>query len=379
MYGTEIAFIRQLYRSETVPLHVPLFSGNEGKYLDICLKTAFVASEGQFVDRFERDVADYTGAKSAVACSSGTGALFTALLVAGVKEGDEVLTQPLTYVATCNAIGYTGATPVFIDVDPDTLGMSPAATRRWLENNAHIVGDECFDKGSGRRVRACVPVHTFGHPVHIEEMAALCEEWHIELVEDAAESMGSLYKGRHTGTFGRCGALSFNGNKTITTGGGGMVLLRDPEDGLLARHLTTQAKLPHRWEFLHDRTGYNLRMPNLNAALGCAQLERLEQFVENKRATAQQYAAFFRDKEGMRFFTEPEGCRSNYWLNVLLLEDRPSCQAFLQETNDAGIQTRPAWELMPRLEMFKHCPTGGIPNAISLSDRIVCLPSGVRV
>ena len=261
----------------------------------------------------------------------------------------------------------------------DTLGLSPAATRRWLEKNAQVKEGVCYNKRTGRRVKACVPMHTFGHPIHLDEMVAVCEEWHIELVEDAAESIGSFYKGKHTGTFGRIGALSFNGNKTITTGGGGMMLFRDAELGAFAKHITTQAKVPHRWAFIHDHIGYNYRMPNVNAALGCAQLENLERFVEDKRSTASEYADFFRGVDGIRFFVEPEGCRSNYWLNVIILENRDAQQAFLQESNDAGVQTRPVWELMPRLEMFRDFESDGIPNAIWLADRIVNIPSGVRL
>lgn len=378
MYRSTIDFIKELYGGDRVPLHAPCFPGNEKKYLAECIDTTFVSSVGTFVDRFERDIEAYTGTARAVVCVSGTNALHMSLMLAGVESGDEVLTQPLTFVATCNALSYIGAHPVFIDVDLDTLGLSPAAVRRWLEANAEVCKGECLDKGTGRRIRACVPMHTFGHPVHLDELVEVCNEWHIELVEDAAESIGSLYKGRHTGTFGRIGALSFNGNKTITTGGGGMMLFRDAEEGALAKHLTTQAKVPHRWEFVHDCVGYNYRMPNINAALGCAQLENLDAFIENKRQTAREYEAFFRGVDGIRFFTEPEGCRSNYWLNVVILEDRSAQQRFLQETNDAGIQTRPVWELMPRLEMFKACQCDDLNHAIWLAERVVNIPSSVR-
>lgn len=378
MYQGTIDFIKELYGSERVPLHAPCFPGNEKKYLNECIDTTFVSSVGAFVDRFEKDIQAYTGTARAVVCVSGTNALHMSLLLAGVERGDVVLTQPLTFVATCNALSYIGAEPVFIDVDLDTLGLSPAAMQRWLENNAVMRDGRCFDKQSGRPVKACVPMHTFGHPVHLDELAAVCQAWNIALVEDAAESIGSLYKGKHTGTFGQIGALSFNGNKTITTGGGGMMLFRDPELGALAKHLTTQAKVPHRWAFIHDHIGYNYRMPNINAALGCAQLEYLDRFIENKRETARSYRDFFQHIDGVRFFTEPAGCRSNYWLNVVILEDREAQQAFLEETNDAGIQTRPVWELMPRLEMFRNSRTDGIENAIWLADRIVNIPSGVR-
>lgn len=379
MFRKTIQFIKELYGADKVFLHPPCFAGNEKRYLDTCIESTFVSSVGPFVDRFEEQTARYTGAARAVVCVSGTNALHMALLLAGVTKEDEVLTQPLTFIATCNAISYLGARPLFIDVDLDTLGLSPRAMGQWLERHAETRQGECFNRFTGRRIKACVPMHTFGHPVHLDELAALCRQWHIELVEDAAESIGSLYKGRHTGTFGRIGVLSFNGNKTITTGGGGMMLFRDPELGARAKHLTTQAKVAHRWNFVHDRTGYNYRMPNLNAALGCAQLEQLERFVEDKRKTAAEYAAFFSTVEGIDFFEEPAACRSNYWLNAVLLKDKRAQLAFLERTNDAGIQTRPVWELMPRLDMFRRCETDGIRNAVWLADRIVNIPSGVRL
>lgn len=379
MYGKTIAFIKDLYGADKVFLHAPCFIGNEKKYLDECIDTTFVSSVGAFVDRFEKEIGEYTGTGRAVVCVSGTNALHMSLMLAGVKQDDEVLTQPLTFIATCNALSYIGAKPVFIDVDLDTLGMSPRATREWLLKNAEMRNGETFNKKSGRRIKACVPMHTFGHPIHLDEMVDVCQEWNVALVEDAAESIGSLYKGRHTGTFGEIGALSFNGNKTITTGGGGMMLFRNPELGAYAKHITTQAKVPHRWAFVHDHIGYNYRMPNVNAALGCAQFENLERFIEDKRNTAKEYADFFRNVEGIKFFVEPENCRSNYWLNVIILENREAQQAFLQESNDSGVQTRPIWELMSRLNMFKDCETDGIKNCIWLADRIVNIPSGVRL
>jgi len=380
MYNKVIDFIRDLYESDDkVPLHAPCFIGNEKKYLDDCIDTTFVSSVGQYVDKFEKLIGEYTGTGRAVVCVSGTNALHMSLLLSGVKRNDEVLTQPLTFIATCNALSYIEAKPVFIDVDLDTLGLSPSAVKAWLEKNAEIKDGECFNKRTGRRVKACVPMHTFGHPVHIDELVEICKEWNIALVEDAAESIGSLYKGKHTGTFGQIGAISFNGNKTITTGGGGMMLFDDPELGAYAKHITTQAKVPHRWAFVHDHIGYNYRMPNVNAALGCAQFENLERFVEDKRNTAKEYETFFKNIPDIEFFTEPVNSRSNYWLNVILLKDKEKQQEFLEETNDAGIQTRPIWELMPRLEMFKDCETDGIKNAIWLGDRIVNIPSGVRL
>ena len=373
-------FIHQLYGADgTVPLHAPLFIGNEKKYLVECIDTTFVSSVGMFVDRFEEGIAAYTGAKKAVVCVSGTNALHMAMLLVGVEREDEVLTQALTFIATCNAISYIGAHPVFLDVDMDTLGLSPTAVKEWLARNGELRNGTCYNKRTGRRVKACVPMHTFGHPVKIDELAALCAEWNIELVEDAAESIGSLYKGRHTGTFGKVGAVSFNGNKTITTGGGGMLLFQDEELGKLAKHLTTQAKVPHRWAFVHDHIGYNYRMPNINAALGCAQLENLDRFVEDKRNTAAIYADFFKDIPAITFFTEPENCRSNYWLNVVILKDKTAQQEFLEYTNGHGVMTRPVWELMNRLMMFRNCETDGLEHTRWLADRIVNIPSSVRL
>jgi len=379
MYSQVTDFVHQLFGTEeTVPLHAPLFIGNEKKYLNECIDTTFVSSVGKFVDRFEEEIAAYTGAQKAVVCVSGTNALHMAMMLVGVEREDEVLTQALTFIATCNAISYIGAHPVFIDVDMETLGLSPNAVKAWLEKNAELKNGICYNKRTGRRVKACVPMHTFGHPVKIDELVQICNEWHIELVEDAAESIGSLYKGKHTGTFGKVGAISFNGNKTITTGGGGMLLFQDEELGKFAKHLTTQAKVPHRWAFVHDHIGYNYRMPNINAALGCAQLENLERYVENKRETAQIYADFFKNVPDITFFTEPKNCRSNYWLNVVMLKDKAAQQEFLEYTNDHGVMTRPVWELMNRLEMFKHCENDGLKNTEWLADRIVNIPSSVR-
>lgn len=380
MYSQVTDFVHQLFGTEeTVPLHAPLFIGNEKKYLNECIDTTFVSSVGKFVDRFEEEIAAYTGAQKAVVCVSGTNALHMAMMLVGVEREDEVLTQALTFIATCNAISYIGAHPVFIDVDMETLGLSPNAVKAWLEKNAELKNGICYNKRTGRRVKACVPMHTFGHPVKIDELVQICNEWHIELVEDAAESIGSLYKGKHTGTFGKVGAISFNGNKTITTGGGGMLLFQDEELGKFAKHLTTQAKVPHRWAFVHDHIGYNYRMPNINAALGCAQLENLERYVENKRETAQIYADFFKNIPDITFFTEPENCRSNYWLNVVMLKDKAAQQEFLEYTNNHGVMTRPVWELMNRLEMFKHCESDELKNTEWLADRIVNIPSSVRL
>lgn len=380
MYEKTINFIKQLYgNQEFTPLAIPVFVGNEKKYLNECIDSTFVSSVGKFVDRFEEMVAEYTGAKRAVVCVNGTNALHIAMMLAGVERGDEVLTQALTFIATCNAISYIGAHPVFIDVDKETMGLSPVALKHWLETNAEVKNGACYNKHTGHRVKACVPMHTFGHPCKIEDIAAVCHEYHLELVEDAAESIGSFYKGKHTGTFGKIGALSFNGNKTITTGGGGMLLFNDEELGKLAKHITTQAKVPHRWEFRHDHIGYNYRMPNINAALGCAQMEHLEEYVLNKRETAKQYAEFFKNIADIDFFVEPADSRSNYWLNVVILKDKEAQLQFLQETNDNGVMTRPIWELMNRLPMFEHCEHDSLENTIWFADRVVNIPSSVRM
>lgn len=379
-YSQVISFVKSIYGTDGfVPLSVPKFIGNEKKYLEECIDTTFVSSVGKFVDRFEEMVAEYTGAKKAVVCVSGTNALHMAMLLVGVERDDEVLTQALTFIATCNAISYIGAHPVFIDVDKDTMGLSPIAVKAWLEKNAEVKEGTCYNKTTGRRIKCCVPMHTFGHPVHLDELVEICNEWHIELVEDAAESIGSFYKGKHTGTFGKVGAISFNGNKTITTGGGGMLLFMDEDLGKFAKHLTTQAKVPHRWEFVHDHIGYNYRMPNINAAIGCAQMEHLENFIINKRETAAKYAEFFKDMGEIVFFKEPAECRSNYWLNAVILKDKEAQLDFLQQTNDNGVMTRPIWELMNRLPMFEHCENDGLKNTIWFADRVVNIPSSVRL
>lgn len=364
---------------EFVPLHAPTFAGNEKKYLEECIDTTFVSSVGEFVNRFEKDIAEYTGAKRAVVCVSGTNALHMALMLAGVDRDDEVITQALSFVATCNAISYIGAHPVFVDVDIDTMGMSPKALRTWLEKNTKRDAEGTLRNiSTGRRVKAVVPMHTFGHPVRIDEIADICSEYGLELVEDAAESIGSLYKGRHTGTFGKVGAMSFNGNKTITTGGGGILLFNDEKLADFAKHLTTQAKVPSRWEFVHDHIGYNYRMPNINAAMGCAQLEQIDRFIKSKRETAEMYKSYFAGEPGgIRFMSEPEDTRSNYWLNAILLPDRESRDAFLEYSNDNGVMTRPVWELMNRLPMFSGCQHDGLRNTEYLADRIVNLPSSV--
>lgn len=379
MYKEVVSFIHKLYGTkDMIPLHVPIFRGNEKKYLNECIDSTYVSSVGKFVDRFEEMMTDYTGTRKAVVCVNGTNALHMAFLLVGVERNDEVLTQALTFVATCNAISYIGAHPVFIDVDKDTMGLSPNAMESWLKENAEIKDKACYNKRTGRRIKACVPMHTFGHPVHLDELVEVCNRYHLELVEDAAESLGSFYKEKHTGTFGKMGVISFNGNKTITTGGGGMLLFQDEEMGKIAKHLTTQAKIPHRWEFVHDHIAYNYRMPNINAALGCAQLEQIDDILANKRNIADKYKDFFQGNNDIKFFTEPDNCQSNYWLNVVILKDKESQQDFLQYTNDHGVMTRPIWHLMNRLPMFANSQTDSLANTEWYADRVVNLPSSVR-
>lgn len=378
-YESTIHFIKQIYKNvDHVLLHAPAFIGNEKKYLDDCIDTTFVSSVGKYVDRFEDAIAKYTGANRAVVCVNGTMALFMALKLCDIKPDEKVITQPLTFIATANAIAYCYAHPVFLDVDEDTMGLSPTKVRLWLERNAAVKSDGCYDKHSGKKIRAVVPMHTFGHPVKIDDFVKLCDEWKLALIEDAAESIGSFYKGRHTGTYGEIGCMSFNGNKTITCGGGGILLFQNKEKGDYAKHFTTQAKIPHRWEFKHDAIGYNLRMPNINAALGCAQLECIDTILANKRETSRMYKDFFSNIDDISFFDEPKDCKSNFWLNAVLLRDKRERDIFLAETNDNGIQTRPIWELMNRLPMFISATRGDLSTAEMFADRIVNIPSGYR-
>lgn len=379
MYSRITSFIRDAFGNPEglVPLHAPVFNGHEKDYLAECIDSTYVSSVGRFVDRFEEMTAEFTGAKKAVVCVNGTAALHMALLLAGVKQGDEVITQPLTFVSTVNAIAYCGAEPVFLDVDRDTMGLSPSRVREWLCANARRGEEGCVNVHTGRVIRACMPMHTFGHPAHLDELAALCDDYGIALIEDAAESLGSYYHGRHTGITGRIGVLSFNGNKIITTGGGGMLLFMDEQLAALAKHLTTQAKLPHPWEYVHDGIGYNYRMPNINAALGCAQMERLDGLIRSKRELAAQYGGFFRSI-GVDFVTEPEGCSSNYWLNTILLDDLEQRNAFLEYSNAHGVMTRPVWRLANTLPMYRHCQCGDLSQARWFEERAVNIPSSAR-
>jgi aminotransferase in exopolysaccharide biosynthesis len=377
MFDSLIRFVREIYRTDDfIPLHIPLFSGHERDYILDTIDSTFVSSVGAFVDRFERDIAAYTGSPQAVATVNGTAALHISLKLAEVQSGDLVVTQPLTFVATCNAISYCNAEPLFIDVDRHTLGLSPTALENWLSENARLDNDGlCRAKADGKIIRACVPMYTFGHPVEIDGLIDVCARWHLVLVEDAAESLGSFYKGSHAGTFGQLGALSFNGNKIITTGGGGMILAGE-NLGRHAKHLTTTAKKPHPYEYVHDEIGYNYRLPNLNAALGCAQLEQLEDFIARKRELAAHYAAHLKGSE-LQFVTEPPDCRSNYWLNAVICDSRVQRDALLKATNDSGVMTRPIWALMNHLSIYANCRKGNLANAEWLEARVVNLPSSV--
>ena len=449
-------FIRSTFQepSDFIPLHDPRFIGNEKKYMVECIDSNFVSSVGEFVGRFEKMCAEYTGAKYAIAAMNGTSALHIALLLAGVQRDDEVITQALTFIATANAISYTGAKPVFIDVDKETMGLSPTALEAWLSENVEIRGNEgtmtrgnevtmtrgnegtmtrghegtmtrgnegtmsrgnegtmirghegtmtrgheiiqtddravvqscshtvvqsAFNKHTGCRISAVVPMHTFGHPVKLKELKEVCDRYNIPLIEDAAESIGSYYGDKHTGTIGKLGILSFNGNKLITTGGGGMILTDDEKLAKMAKHITTQAKVPHPYEFVHDQIGYNYRLTNVNAALGCAQMESLDHLLKLKRILAEQYKEFFKNTE-FDFFEEPQNCKSNYWLNALITKDKTQRDQLLQFTNKNGVMTRPIWELMNRLPMFANCQTDSLENSIWFADRVVNIPSSAIV
>lgn len=361
----------------TVALHEPCFAGNELAYVKECIDTGWVSSVGKFVDRFEQQLAEYTGAKRAVAVVNGTAALHMCLLLAGVRPGDEVLIPTLTFVATANAVAYCGATPHLVDSDLRTLGMDPEKLDAHLHMIAEVRQDGCWNRVTGRPVRAMVPMHTFGHPVDLDALAEISARYRITLVEDAAESLGSFYRGRHTGNWGRIAALSFNGNKVLTTGGGGAIMTNDEDLGRQAKHLTTTARVAHPWELSHDQVGYNYRMPNINAALGCAQLEQLPAFLDRKRGLAERYRKAFAGMQGITFFSEPENARSNYWLNALLLDEAEAAQrdALLELTNRGGIQTRPAWTLMHRLPMYKDCPAMDLTIAESIARRLINIPS----
>jgi perosamine synthetase len=358
-------------------LHEPKFNGNEWKYLKECLESTFVSSVGKFVDRFESDLVDYTGAKHAVAVVNGTSALHVALQLAGVKDKDEVLVPALTFIASANAVSYCGAIPHFVDSEEHTLGLDPHALRDYLQSTSEIRSGQCINNNTGRVIRGLVPVHTFGHPADIDGLLAVAQDFHLKLIEDAAESLGSTYQGAHAGTFGLMGALSFNGNKIITTGGGGAILTNDAEIAGRAKHLTTTAKVSHRWEYAHDEIGYNYRLPNINAALGCAQLEGLTGFLEAKRKLFEKYRSAFSSVPQVKLVSEPAGCESNYWLQTLLLDESSADQqeAILAFTNDAGLMTRPAWILLNTLKPYIKCPKMELSVAESIQKRLINLPS----
>ena len=379
MFEETVEFIQKAYGTkEFLPLHEPIFFGNEKKYLNECIDSTFVSSVGKFVDQFEQMVADYTGAKYAIATVNGTAALHIALKIVGTDENSEVITQPLTFIATCNAISYCNAEPIFVDVDEDTMGLSPKSLKAFLLEETIQKNGVCYNKITNKIITAVVPMHTFGHPCKIDEIAVICDEYNIALVEDAAESLGSYYKGQHMGTFGKLAAFSFNGNKTITTGGGGMIITDDEALAKHAKHLTTTAKVPHPYEYTHDEIGYNYRLPNLNAALGCAQMETLNTILKNKRELASQYIEFFL-KQNIDFATELQDTKVNYWLNAIILKDKDERDLFLKETNDNEVMTRPIWALMNKLDMFKECQCASLSNALWLEERVVNIPSGVRL
>jgi aminotransferase in exopolysaccharide biosynthesis len=377
-YSKFISFAKKQFETdEFIPLHAPCFNGNEKNYLTDTIDTTFVSSVGAYVDRFEDMMSQITSAKKSIAVVNGTAGIQVALRLAGVKAGDEVLTQALTFIATANAIAYLSAHPVFLDVDLDTMGLSPKAVEEFLEEFGELREHGCYNKKTGNRISACVPMHTFGFPVHLDELLAVCDKWNIPVVEDAAESLGSFYKGRHTGSFGKLAAFSFNGNKVVTCGGGGAIVTNDVELGAKAKHLTTTAKVPHPYEYVHDEMGYNFRMPNVNAALACAQLEQLDGFLDNKRNLALQYESYF-GEHGIKFRTETEDTKANYWLMCVELENREERDLFLKSTNDSKVMTRPIWQLMHRLPMYSYCQKDHQKNALFLEERIVNIPSSVR-
>ncbi|SFV59547.1 Bacillosamine/Legionaminic acid biosynthesis aminotransferase PglE; 4-keto-6-deoxy-N-Acetyl-D-hexosaminyl-(Lipid carrier) aminotransferase [hydrothermal vent metagenome] len=380
MYQNIVDFIQKLYKTkEFLPLHEPRFIGNEKKYVNETIDSTFVSSVGKYVTQFEEMVAEFSGAKYAVATSNGTSALHIGLKLVGVDESCEVITQPLTFVATANAIGYCNAQPIFVDVDRDTLGLSPLKLKEFLEEFATIdIDGNCINRSTGKIIKACVPMHTFGHPCKIDEIVEICDSYNIAVVEDAAESLGSYYKDKHTGTFGKVGIFSFNGNKIITTGGGGMLVTDDEALAREAKHITTTAKVPHPYEYIHDEVGYNYRLTNLAAALGVAQMENLELFIEKQRDLAQKYDEFFKDTD-IKFVKEPKESKSNYWLNAVILKEKEARDEFLKYTNDNGVMTRSIWRLMNKLDMFKDAQTGNLDNAQWLEDRVVNISSSVIV
>jgi len=373
-----INFVRNKYNSkEFISLHEPVFRGNEKKYLEECIDSTYVSSVGPFVDKFENLMNEITQTNKTTAVVNGTAALQVGLRLVGVKKDDEVITQALTFIATANAITYNNAHPIFIDVDLDTMGLSPVAVNDFLDEFGELREDGCYNKSTGRRISACLPMHTFGFPVHLDELIKVCKFWKIPIVEDAAESLGSEYKGKPTGSFGEVGAFSFNGNKIVTAGAGGAITTKNIVLGDRAKFLTTTAKEPNTYEFIHNELGYNFRMPNINAALACAQLEQLPSFLENKRNLAKDYEIFFKEN-GIKFRTETQGTKANYWLMCIELENKTDYNSFLKHTNNTKVMTRPIWELMFKLPMYTHCQRDNQKNALFLKDRIINIPSSVR-
>ncbi len=379
MYNEIVSFIKKQFNSEEfIPLHSPSFIGNEKRYVLESIDSTYVSSVGKFVDLFEQKIKNYTSAKYAIATVNGTSALHMGLLLAGVTRDDLVITQSLSFIATCNAISYLSAEPVFVDIDKDTLGMSPQSLRYFFEKDTLQSNGVCIHKKSGRRISACVPMHTFGHPVKIDLIAEICKSHNVILVEDAAESIGSFYKGIHTGNFGMIGVFSFNGNKTITCGGGGMLITNNEDIAKKAKHLTTQAKLPSRWEFVHDDIGYNYRLPNINAALACAQMENIEKIITAKRNLAFSYRSFF-NKTPYFFIEESADSRANYWLNAILANDNVERDKMLEFFNDSGVMARPCWMPMHKLKMFENCYRTSLENSEWINDRLINIPSSYNV
>jgi perosamine synthetase len=377
-YSKVIGFIKnQFENKDFIPLHEPRFFGNEKKYVLDTIDSTFVSSIGEYVDKFELMMSSISGTKKAVAVVNGTSALQVALRLAGVSNGDEVLTQALTFIATVNAIIYNGAAPIFIDVDKDTMGLSPKAIEAFLEEFGEVRDGMCYNKKTNKKIAACMPMHTFGFPVHLNELLKVCSKWNIPLIEDAAEAIGSEYQSRPIGSFGKLSVFSFNGNKIITSGGGGSIVTNDVELGIKAKHLTTTAKVPHPYEYVHDEVGYNFRMPNLNAALACAQLEQLNMFIENKRFLAKEYSSFFNSR-GINFRTELPHTKANYWLMCVELENKNERDSFLKATNENGVMTRPIWQLIFKSSLYSGFQKDEQINAKYLEDRIVNIPSSVR-
>jgi perosamine synthetase len=377
-YNEIIDFVKNQFQSnDFIPLHEPNFSGNERRYVLDTIESTFVSSVGPYVDKFEFMIAELSKTQKAVAVVNGTSALQVALRLSGVISGDEVLTQALTFIATVNAIIYNGASPIFLDVDIDTMGLSPNSVQAFLEEYGELRDGVCYNKKTNKKISACMPMHTFGFPVHLDELFTVCNKWNIPVVEDAAESIGSEYKGMPTGSFGKLGVFSFNGNKIVTSGGGGAIVTNNFELGIKAKHLTTTAKVPHPFEYVHDEIGYNFRMPNLNAALACAQLEQLDTFIQNKRALALEYNTFFKTK-GINFRTELPNTKANYWLMCLQLENKTERDIFLKETNENKVMTRPIWQLIFKSSKYSNFQRDDQVNAIYLEERIVNIPSSVR-